>query len=170
MSRHVTPLQYNIQHDYLLFPHRSQDQPLKVNIVNDNAYDYSDYGGVPMMTTMMLMMIMTMCGVVTRLSKEQMTLAHFGLHDKRSHQHSKKEELIHWLKVRRCASAIGWYSQIERELLKEGVSGTWNQDHLGVCVCVICNSNISQLPTSNTPPNIFIGPESDHWLCLSLTP
>ena len=96
MSRHVTPLQYNIQHDYLLFPHRSQeDQPLKVNIVNDNAYDYSDYGGVPMMTTMMLMMIMTMCGVVTRLSKEQMTLAHFGLHDKRSHQHSKKEELIH---------------------------------------------------------------------------
>ena len=114
-----------------------------------------------MMTTMIQMMIMTMCGVVTRLSKEQMTLAHFGLHDKRSHQHSKKEELIHWLKVRRCASAIaGWYSQIERELLKEGMSGTWNQDHLGGCVCVICNSNISQLPTSNTPPNIslyFIG-------------
>ena len=94
MSCHVTPLQYNIQHDYLLFPHRSLDQPLKVNIDNDYD-DYSDYGGVPMMTIMMLMMIMTMCGVVTRLSKEQMTLAHFGLHDKRSHQHSKKEELIH---------------------------------------------------------------------------
>ena len=54
----------------------------------------------------------------------------------------------------------GKYIYIERELLKEGVSGTWNQDHLGGCVCVICNSNISQLPTSNTPPNIslyFIG-------------